>query len=401
MASPKVVSLYSGAGGLDYGFERAGFRLAVATDIDPDSCATLRRSRPVLPVIEADITRVSTDRLLGAAGVTPGDDSVLIGGPPCQPFSKSAWWAKGDSLRLADPRAATLREYLRVLHDMRPAAFLLENVEGLGYRGKSEGLDLVLRAIEDINAARGTAYRPTVLTISAASFGVPQMRTRVLVIGARDGTVFGAPEPTHGDGPGLRPWHTAWDAIGDLGPGGEDVALRGKWAELLPSIPEGENYLFHTDRGGGLPLFGWRRRYWSFLLKLAKDRPAWTVQAQPGPATGPFHWENRQLTTRELCRLQTFPDDVAIVGGRGSAVRQVGNAVPSLLAEVVARAMLSQLYGADVDPRPSLLPPRRRPVPPPTPIVEVPARYRHLAGRHAAHPGTGKGPMHDRLDAVR
>src|SRR5262249_20870024 len=123
----------------------------------------------------------------------------------------------------------------------------------------------------------------------------------------------------------------------------DDLEVRGKWAELLPSIPEGQNYLWHTSRGEGLPLFGWRRRYWNFLLKLAKDRPSWTIQAQPGPAVGPFHWKNRRLSTRELCRLQTFPDNVSIIGDRGSIQRQVGNAVPSLLAEVLARAIRYQL----------------------------------------------------------
>lgn len=168
--------------------------------------------------------------------------------------------------------------------------------------------------------------------------------------------------------------------------------MRGKWAALLPSIPEGCNYLWHTDRMGGLPLFGWRRRYWSFLLKLAKDRPSWTVQAQPGPATGPFHWESRPLTVRELCRIQTFPDDVTIVGNRLSAVRQVGNAVPSLLGEVLGRALLEQAFEIEpATPLPTLMPQRRLPVPPPEPMAPVPAAFMALAGRHAAHPGTGLG----------
>src|SRR5260221_13645095 len=110
-------------------------------------------------------------------------------------------------------------------------------------------------------------------------------------------------------------------------------------------MPEGDNYLWHADRCGGKPLFGWRRRYWSFLLKLAKARPSWTIQAQPGPAIGPFHWDNRYLSMRELCRLQTFPDDVHVVGTRASIQKQLGNAVPSLLAEVMAREMRGQMVG--------------------------------------------------------
>ena len=168
--------------------------------------------------------------------------------------------------------------------------------------------------------------------------------------------------------------------------------MRGRWAELLPTVPEGQNYLWHTDRGGGVPLFGWRRRYWSFLLKLAKDRPSWTVQAQPGPATGPFHWRNRLLSARELARLQTFPDDVVIVGARGSVVRQLGNAVPSLLAEVLGRALLEQVFEhRPATGRPTLLPERATHVPPPETPTAVPTRFLTLAGTHEAHPGTGRG----------
>ena len=187
---------------------------------------------------------------------------------------------------------------------------------------------------------------------------------------------------------------TAWDAIGDL-EDDDDPCLRvtGKWAKLLPTIPEGLNYLYHTDRGQGLPLFGWRRRYWSFLLKLAKAQPSWTIAAQPGPAIGPFHWRNRRLSVRELCRLQTFPTDYVVLGSLRAAQKQIGNAVPSALAERLALEIRQQLLG-DKSPRKlhlTLVPKRRRSVPPPDPIAEVPTEYRHLVGTHDAHPGTGKG----------
>ncbi len=109
-----------------------------------------------------------------------------------------------------------------------------------------------------------------------------------------------------------------------------------------------------------MPLFGWRRRYWNFLLKLAKRLPSRTIQAQPGPAVGPFHWENRRLSDRELCRLQTFPDDVQVHGNRMSVQRQIGNAVPSLLAEVLGREIKTQLLGYRRTSEPlRLLPPDR------------------------------------------
>ena len=168
------------------------------------------------------------------------------------------------------------------------------------------------------------------------------------MIGSRDGRAFQFPEPTHGDPEKIgggdlfairRPYRNAWDALGDLPEPNDDAGLKvgGKWGDLLPAIPEGENYLWHTDRGGGSPLFGWRTRYWSFLLKLAKRLPSWTVQAQPGAAIGPFHWKNRRLTFQEMCRLQTFPDGLSIGCGRTEMQRQLGNAVPSLIAEILAR----------------------------------------------------------------
>lgn len=393
MAKPKVVSLFSGAGGLDYGFEEAGFETAVAVEMDHASCETLRANRK-WPVIERDIFTVSSREILETAGLKRGEVDVLIGGPPCQPFSKSGYWSRGDARRLADPRADTLSAYLRVLEDLRPRAFLLENVEGLAYRGKDEGLRMLLAAIESINPRARTRYQPIYQVVNAADYGVPQIRKRLVMVGARDGTLLEFPRPTHGDADGpLSPRRTAWDALADveLDPT-EDVAASGRWAELLPSIPEGSNYLWHTDRGGGMPLFGWRRRYWSFLLKLAKGQPSWTLQAQPGPGSGPFHWENRRLSMRELCRLQTFPDDVEVVGSRLAVQRQVGNAVPSLLAEVFAREIRSQLLRRRQPRGPlRLLLPVRSSMPRAKRPASVPHKYLTMVGAHAPHPGPGQG----------
>jgi DNA (cytosine-5)-methyltransferase 1 len=402
-SQPTAISLYTGAGGLDYGFEAAGFRTVFANDLDHDSCETIRRNRN-WPVVEREIDRVGSDELLGVAGLERGEPDVLIGGPPCQPFSKSGYWANGEARRLKDPRAATLDEYLRVLEDTLPRAFLLENVHGIAYSSKNEGLELLLRKIREINERQGTSYHPRCEVLNAAAYGVPQLRERFFMIASREGLPFQFPAasfaPPHEDDEqqtvfaDLPSYRTAWDALGDLEPPEDEaLAMRGKWAGLLPSIPEGENYLWHTDRGGGLPLFGWRRRYWTFLLKLAKSRPSWTIQAQPGPAVGPFHWESRRLSMRELCRLQTFPDDVEIFGSLGSVQRQVGNAVPSLLAEVLAREIKTQLLGWGPMRTPlKLLPPDRSPAPPPERPRPVPKRYRGLADDHDPHPGTGKGP---------
>lgn len=395
---PTLISLFTGAGGMDYGFEAAGFETSVAIEWDRDSCATLRRNR-CWPVIERDLFEVSSTEILKTADLRAGEPDLLIGGPPCQPFSKSGYWSRGDSLRLEDPRANTLAAYLRVLEDTKPKAFVLENVEGLAYDGKDEGLTLLLDAIRRINRRTRSQYDPVVTLVNAADYGVPQLRRRVFIVGARDGKPFRFPAPTHGEThvddlftPAVEPYRTAWDAIGDLEPKpGEDLALRGKWAALLPSIPEGHNYLWHTDRLGGVPIFGWRRRYWSFLLKLAKNLPSWTIAAQPGPAIGPFHWSNRRLSSRELCRLQTFPDDVVIQGSRVSVQRQIGNAVPSLLSEVLGRAIAEQFFGLSQKQDLALLPPVRSPVPAPERVRAVSPRYRKLIGEHAPHPGTGLG----------
>lgn len=393
---PKLISLYTGAGGLDLGFEAAGFETAVAVEMDREAVATLRANRG-WPVLDRDIHTITSEELLSAGSLHEGEADALIGGPPCQPFSKSGYWASGDTLRLDDPRAGTLAAYLRVLRDTLPRTFLLENVPGLAYRQKSEGLDLIARTIRAINRERGTDYQLVVAKLNAADYGIPQIRERVFVVGHREGVPFTFPRPTHGDDASLLepllPRATAWDALGDLEEDDRpELRVRGKWADLLPSIPEGENYLWHTERGGGLKLFGWRRRYWSFLLKLAKAQPAWTIQAQPGPAVGPFHWRNRRLSGRELCRLQTMPDSYEVGGSLQSVQRQIGNAVPSALAELLARALRKQLLGERrVSLKATLLPGHREPVPAPEPVRPVPRKFRDLVGEHEAHPGTGQG----------
>lgn len=386
-----VISLFSGAGGLDFGFEAASFRTRAAVEIDKDACITMR-SNDRWPVIENSIYDVTSEEILDTAKLRCGDADVLIGGPPCQPFSKSGTWKSGDTKRLKDPRANTLNAYMRVLEETQPKAFLLENVEGMAYKSKSEGLEFLLSQVQAINKRTGTNYKPKWRVLLAADYGVPQLRSRFIMVAGREGQDFRFPEPTHGADQ-TESHLTAWDALADVAPGlDEELSLRGKWADLVPSIPEGNNYLFHTERGNGEPLFGWRRRYWSFLLKLAKKHPSWTVQAQPGPAIGPFHWDNRYLSMRELCRIQTFPDAVSVIGNRSAVQKQVGNAVPSLLGEVLAREIRTQLLGRRKPKGPlHLLPTRQVKVPQPRQPEKVPSKYLDLRGEHSAHPGTGKG----------
>lgn len=398
----KIISLFTGIGGLDFGFEKAGFETRVAVEFNRHACQAIRKNRPEWALLEGDINQVSSETILEQAQLQPGEADVLIGGPPCQPFSKSGYWARGDALRLHDPRADTLTAYLRVLRDTQPRAFLLENVFGLAYEGKDEGLRYILAGIDQINRETGSQYSIQWRVINCAHYGVPQIRERVFLVGSRDGRKFSFPEPTHGDPQELEqklfedrePYRTAWDAMGDLEESGRNddtLKVGGKWGDLLPSIPEGENYLWHTDRGGGQPLFGWRTRYWSFLLKLSKRLPSWTIQAQPGSAIGPFHWSNRRLSFAELCRLQTFPDGLQLDCGRTEMQRMLGNAVPSLVAEVLAREIRAQLLDAPESGPLQLLPPRRRPVPAPQTLAPLAEKYRQFIGQHEPHPGTGRG----------
>ncbi|MGD0192879.1 MAG: DNA (cytosine-5-)-methyltransferase [Rhizomicrobium sp.] len=406
----KAVSLFTGVGGLDFGFEAAGFRTAAAVEMDATCCRTIRLNRK-WPVLEGDVHAITSKEILAAAGLRRGEADVLIGGPPCQPFSKSSYWVSGDARRLDDPRADTLTAYLRVLRDIQPRMFLLENVPGLAYKGKDEGMKHLLRGIELINREAKTNYRVSWKVLNAVDYGVPQMRERVFLIGSRDGAIFQFPAATHGEAeegellPGsVEPFRTAWDAIGDLPkhPNEPSIETGGYWADLLPTIPEGQNYLWHTNRGGGKPLFGWRTRYWSFLLKLAKNLPSWTIQAQPGSSIGPFHWKNRKLSAAEMCRLQTFPDGLVFDCGRGDVQKMLGNAVPSLITEVLGWEMRRQLLGDRKRSRTlKLLPPVRSPMPAPERVRAVPNKYAHIVGEHADHPGEGKGAGAKRRESKR
>lgn len=388
-----AISLYTGIGGLDFGFHEAGFRTAVAVEQDAVCCDTIRLNRG-WPILEGDINAFSSRKILQKAGLKKGEAAILIGGPPCQPFSKSSYWVRGDSSRLDDPRADTLAAFLRVLRDTQPRVFLLENVKGLAYRGKDVGLHYILEGVRQINRAAKTNYQVSWMVLNAADYGVPQLRERIFLVASRDGRPFVFPEPTHGEGR-REPHRTAWDAIGDLpaDPANPCLSVRGKWAKLLQSIPEGENYLWHTPRGGGEPLFGWRTRYWNFMLKLAKSRPSWTLQASPGPSTGPFHWRNRMLSPKELCRIQTFPGDLAFETTQKNIQRMVGNAVPSLLAEVLATEIRDQLLD---NPRKckslTLLQPRQSKTPKPERVLPLDRSFERLFADHQDHAGVGLGP---------
>jgi DNA (cytosine-5)-methyltransferase 1 len=342
-----ALSLFSGAGGLDLGTEAAGFRTAAAVEINEDAADTMEKNFHdlVSPVFRHSILDVQTRELLRAAGLQGRErPELLVGGPPCTPFSKSGFWLEWKRAGL-DPDASLLQAYTRVLAEARPRAFILENVYALTYKNKASQ-PAFKRLLEEIDAA-GYQFRFGVL--NAADYGVPQLRPRLFVVGTPKGTRLPElPEPSHGGrwerrstGGGELPHVTTGEALRGLvtAPEPEEV-LGGTWGHLLADIPPGDNYLHYTaERGHPHPVFKWRSRYWSFLLKLSPDRPSPTIQAQPGPNVGPFHWENRRLRVPEIRRLFTFPDDFALVGRRASVQAQIGNAVPPLLARRVAECV--------------------------------------------------------------
>lgn len=365
-----VVSLFSGAGGLDLAIERADaeplassdpgsglLRIAVATDYNEPALETLKANFLETTTLTGDIRQVSTEQILNAAGVRSEEPVLVVGGPPCTPFSKSGFWLeqKRESL---DPNASLLDEYVRVVRESRPEGFILENVQGLTYKTHRTQFERLLKSLGELG------YNPQWKVLLAADYGVPQLRRRVFVVGRRDGEKFEFPEPTHSGwserdrkiDPSKIPHVTASEAFVDLPrlvPVSDDEIVEGQYGELAAEIPPGQNYLWHTDRYGGRNRFEWRSRYWTFLLRLDPGRPSTTLQAQPGPWVGPFHWENirtstgaeraRRLRVNEMLRLMSFPDDFKINGSRADVQRQLGNAVPVELGKAVVRALMVQL----------------------------------------------------------
>jgi DNA (cytosine-5)-methyltransferase 1 len=363
-----VVSLFSGAGGLDLAVERADARalasddrgsglarVVVATDYNQPALDTLSQNFPSAEVMNGDIRMLSSEALLTAGGLRRNEPVLVVGGPPCTPFSKSGFWLE-QKRESRDPNASLLDEYVRIIRETRPEAFILENVQGLTYKTHKAQFERLLKGLGELG------YNPQWKVLLAADFGVPQLRRRVFVVGRRDGETFRFPEATHsGWSEHTRifdvtktPHVTASQALATLPEWiGKDEAVEGAYGELAAMVPAGQNYLWHTSRYGGEDRFEWRSRYWTFLLRLDPNRPSSTIQAQPGPYVGPFHWQNvftdqheeraRRLRVPEILRLMSFPDDFKVKGSRSDAQRQLGNAVPVELGKAVVRALLTQL----------------------------------------------------------
>lgn len=204
----QVISLFSGAGGLDIGFENAGFKVAVAVEVDSACCETLRANKPLLPIINKSITDVTGTEILQTANLKIGEVALVIGGPPCQSFSL-AGLRKG----LYDERGKLLFEFVRIVRETLPIGFVLENVKGLTNWDKGRAMNLLVEELEKPILYNGKEYKYNVTppkVLDAVNYGAPQYRERLILVGNRIGKDYKYPEPLK------EPHHTVWDAIGNL-----------------------------------------------------------------------------------------------------------------------------------------------------------------------------------------
>jgi DNA (cytosine-5)-methyltransferase 1 len=367
-----VIDLFAGAGGLSLGAAAAGCDVRLSVDNDKWSCSTLEANPDLIDgeVLPADVTTLSGLGLREAAGLRASDPLMVVGGAPCQPFSKAAYWvdaggeaayrrarAAGETAERPlpptsvrpDPRRTLVDEFWRLVDEANADAFVFENVRSITHPRHRPVLDALVAA-----AHRG-GYATTLVIANAVEFGVPQRRQRVFLLGSR-GAAPEAPAVTHGapetaEERGLAPYETAGKALKPFA--GKrffepEEVVEGRWAEHLRTVHPGGNYKAHTAWGGHPnPTFVTETRYWNFLLKLSPSLPSWTVNASPGPWTGPFHWDTRRLRIPELAALQTFPAGYRFEGPRRERVRQIGNAVPVLLAQRVLEAAVAALGASD------------------------------------------------------
>ncbi|CDM67811.1 C-5 cytosine-specific family DNA methylase [Clostridium bornimense] len=335
MRTPIIVSLFSGAGGLDIGFHKAGFHTVYASDVWDVACETLKKNSMADDVECIDVRKIDFKKLKEKHG----EIDCLIGGPPCPPYSQTRHYLIGKKDGFEDEKAGfAVPEYFRAVKELEPTVFFFENVDGFTFKTHLEAFNFLKEQAELLG------YNITHKVVNAANYGVPQTRKRFICVGVKkDLEPFVFPEETHSD-PTKKsdklPWVTCREAIGEFDTITEEEKKQrpgSKDYELFKNIPPGDNYLYYTEkRGCKDPKFKWKSRYWTFLLKLTPDRPSWTIQASFSNNQGPFHWKNRFLRIEEIKRLQTFPDSYQFCGDEKEQWRQIGNAVPCLLAEVFA-----------------------------------------------------------------
>lgn len=376
MSAPIAVSLFSGLGGIDIGLHQAGIKTAVCVEQDPEAAQSLQANstehqdhplssedlitkRYPWKVIEDDIYEVSTEAILKAGGVEAEDVDLVVGGPPCQTFSRSNEGAREGT---DASRGMLFEEYARVLNETQPRAFIFENVRGLASSNGGEDLKIIK---EELSSA---GYSLNEKVLNTADYGVPQTRERIFIIGLRSGDRPHFPDPTHVEAEvtltGKPTWISASEALSDFdldafieSERGYLNAVGGKYGYLLKDIPPGANYQHFSERRYDSEqgeyverddseheekVFDWRSRHWNYLLKQDPDRPTWTLQADPGTYVGPFHWRSRPYSLLEQMRLMDIPTDYYVAGSPRNIQRQIGNAVPPGIIETLATHLLKQ-----------------------------------------------------------
>ncbi len=345
----QTIGFFSGAGGLDIGSQLAGSKVISSLDFDRDSVATMKANKyfahskhfhkDIKEMFASDYTKIIKDN-------NP-EKLILVGGPPCQPFSKAGYWVTHKNrLGSEDPRNM-IGQYLRIVEELKPDGFLLENVESLLHPKNANAVSDLTEAIDKLG------YKFIVYRANAQDFGVPQKRKRVFFIASRK-EIIGNPIKTHGDelerilNSDLLPYENVIDWIGKFDTDKyfepEELTTGKTYDEELKQIPPGQNYFALSERSGHPnPKFLANKRFWNFLLKLHPNKPSWTIAAQPGPWVGPFHWNNRRLRVPESAAIQTFPEDYHFVGTRRSVQKQIGNAVPALLGKAMVNHLISNI----------------------------------------------------------
>jgi DNA (cytosine-5)-methyltransferase 1 len=337
----KVLSLFSGAGGLDIGFSDAGFDIIESVEIEKDFCETIRRNSQI-----SDNSMEQTVSCMDIREYNPQFSTVdfVIGGPPCQTFSAAGRRANG-VLGTNDERGMLFKEYIRILERLSPKGFLFENVYGIVGAEKGGPWKEIIEGFSSIG------YHLFYRILDSADYGVPQHRERLIIVGLQDG-IYLFPKPLFGpDSSEKRPFYSAELALATAPNQEGDVPgqIGGRWAHLIPGIPPGLNYSYYTsEMGNPHAFFSWRSKFSDFMYKADPETPVRTIKARGGLYTGPFHWENRHFSVPEHKRLQTFPDDYIICGSKGAIIQQIGNSVPPQFARIMALSIRSQVFKRNI-----------------------------------------------------
>ena len=327
--SPKVVSLFSGCGGLDLGFHLEGYNTIWANDFNHFACETFRKNFGDV-IVEGDIENIDPKKDVP-------DCDIILGGFPCQDFSL-LWKQPG----LNGERGNLYKSFLRFIDAKKPKAFVAENVKGLLTANKGKAIRQILQDFESIEP--GYVVIPKLYNF--AEYGVPQFRERVLFVGIRVDLGFKFSYPIPSNGPCTsNPYVSVGEALKDVEKvkyNNEHMNITEKTRSLLALIPEGGNF---TDVPKDSPLYV-KGMISHVYRRIKRDEPSKTIIAAGGGGTWGYHYpEPRPLTNRERARIQSFPDDFIFEGSVAEVRRQIGNAVPPQGVRALARTLRPLFIG--------------------------------------------------------